>query len=110
MQGRPGLFDARLEYENRKIALEPGDTVLFFTDGISDAFSVEGESFGIERLQAACESQLGASPVGLLREVFAAVKLCTRQGPARRHGSRGVPLQRRLMQRGETCCRRNSVS
>jgi serine phosphatase RsbU (regulator of sigma subunit) len=53
--------------------LEPGDTVLFFRDGISYAFSVEGESFGIERLQAACESQLGASPVGLLREVFAAV-------------------------------------
>ncbi|MEU4588738.1 PP2C family protein-serine/threonine phosphatase [Micromonospora aurantiaca (nom. illeg.)] len=31
-------------------ALEPGDNVLFYTDGITEARSVEGEPFGVDRL------------------------------------------------------------
>ncbi len=69
----PGLF-AAANYETLTLRLQPGDAVLFCTDGITDAFDREGEQFGIERLQELCDSQRRASPTGLLRRVFAAVE------------------------------------
>jgi phosphoserine phosphatase RsbU/P len=69
----PGLFAPTVPYETSRIAIEPGDFVLFCTDGITDAFNTEGESFGIERLQAICETQVCDSPVELLGQIFAAV-------------------------------------
>ena len=46
----PGLF-AAANYETLTLRLLAGDSVLFCTDGISDAFSRKEEQFGIERLQ-----------------------------------------------------------
>ncbi len=68
----PGLFPATY-YETQTMRLEPGDSVLFCTDGITDAFDCVGEQFGIERLQAICEAERPDSPTQLLRRVFAAV-------------------------------------
>src|SRR5271170_5508100 len=70
----PGLFDPGVTYENSKLLLEPNDSVLFFTDGLTDAFDTEGESLGIERLQALCESPFHGSPMELLSQIFAAVE------------------------------------
>ncbi|MBW3613732.1 MAG: serine/threonine-protein phosphatase [Actinobacteria bacterium] len=36
--------------EVAQVSLEPGDSVLFFTDGVTDARSPEGEAFGRQRL------------------------------------------------------------
>jgi sigma-B regulation protein RsbU (phosphoserine phosphatase) len=71
----PGLFDLSVDYETQKITVEPGDSVLFFTDGISDAFSTDGESFGIERLQMVCEAYRDSSPPELLGHVFSEIDL-----------------------------------
>jgi phosphoserine phosphatase RsbU/P len=49
------------------------ETVLFFSDGLSDAFDTTGDSFGIERLQAVCEQQRRSSPTELLEEILSAV-------------------------------------
>ena len=70
----PGLFDPGVTYQTSQLILEPDDSVLFFTDGISDAFDIEGESFGIERLQAICETQVFGSPTELLGQIFSAVE------------------------------------
>jgi sigma-B regulation protein RsbU (phosphoserine phosphatase) len=70
----PGLFDPAVTYETVKITLEPGDSVLFLTDGIPDAFDIEGESFGTDRLQAICETSTHGSPAGLLGQIFSAVE------------------------------------
>jgi len=51
----PGLFRAT-SYDSVSLRLEPGDSVLFCTDGITDAFDCEGEQFGIERLQGLCDA------------------------------------------------------
>ena len=51
-----------------------GDSVLFFTDGISDAFNTEGESFGLERLQRVCAAYPQSPPPELLGRVFAEVE------------------------------------
>lgn len=50
--GGPGLgivTDAR--YEERSQILNLGDTIVFYTDGITEARSPEGEMFGLERLE-----------------------------------------------------------
>lgn len=69
----PGLFDPSVVYETSNLTLAPGDSVLFFTDGLSDAFDTDGESFSIERLQAVCEEGNRKSPTELLEEIFSAV-------------------------------------
>ena len=42
-----------VEYPTFTVRLLPGDTLLAYTDGATDAFSPQGEQFGPERLQAA---------------------------------------------------------
>ena len=51
-----GLFpDA--EYEEFTLSTQPGDMIVFFSDGIVDAVNAEGEMFGEERLKQLLESQ-----------------------------------------------------
>jgi len=69
----PGLFP-EAEYETATLALKPGDSVLFCTDGITDAFNIWDESFGISRVQALCEHAVRIPPSELLRRIFAAVE------------------------------------
>jgi sigma-B regulation protein RsbU (phosphoserine phosphatase) len=69
----PGLFPAA-SYESTSIHLRPGDSMLFCTDGLTDATSGDGEHFGIERLhQLCCEAQ-SDRPAELLQKLFAAVE------------------------------------
>jgi serine phosphatase RsbU (regulator of sigma subunit) len=70
----PGLF-AATTYETLTLRLQPGDSVLFCTDGITtDAFNRNGEQFGIEQLQKLSDAEPTASPNELLARVFAAVE------------------------------------
>ena len=69
----PGLFPAT-SYDSLSLRLEPVDSVLFCTDGITDAFDCAGEQFGIERLQGLCDAGPPASPSELRGRVFAAVE------------------------------------
>jgi sigma-B regulation protein RsbU (phosphoserine phosphatase) len=44
-----GMFPGA-EYDQMRLQLEPGDLVVFFSDGITDAVNSRGEQFGEERL------------------------------------------------------------
>ena len=44
-------------FQDRDITLQPGDTVIFYTDGITEAMSPTGDLFGEERLLEAIKSQ-----------------------------------------------------
>ena len=46
-----GLFPV-VEYEKVEITLGPGDLVLLYTDGITEAANPKGDEFGLDRLQA----------------------------------------------------------
>src|ERR1700736_4938214 len=72
----PGLFP-EAEYETATLTLQPGDSVLFCTDGITDAFNIKNESFGISRVQDLCEHAARIPPSELLRRIFAAVETFT---------------------------------
>ena len=39
-------------YAERSVAIDPGDTILFFTDGITEAMAPGGEEYGMDRLIA----------------------------------------------------------
>ena len=40
------------EYQEHTITLDPGDTVIFYTDGVTEAVNETGDEFGMERLAA----------------------------------------------------------
>ena len=60
-------------YEEGAVELAPGDTVLLYTDGVTEAANPSGETFGAARLLEWAARQAGASPsqirTGLLRAV-----------------------------------------
>src|ERR1700674_1416657 len=68
----PGLF-ATAQYETSTLRLEPGDSVFFCTDGITEAFDMRGDQFGTEQLTALCASHWD-NPAALLDCLFSAVQ------------------------------------
>lgn len=76
-----GLF-AGAEYERYSVELQPGDAVLFCTDGVLEARNAEGEDFGLERVLELCEGNATASPDTLLDRLFADVDAFAGDGPA----------------------------
>ena len=54
-----GLF-AEAAYDEGHIDLHPGDVVVAFTDGVTDALNPEGEEFGEERLKEVLRGAVGA--------------------------------------------------
>lgn len=63
-----GLF-AEWECETRRIALGPGDLLVVYTDGVTEANDARGEEFGEERLVDVVKANRVAGPDGLLRKI-----------------------------------------
>jgi serine phosphatase RsbU (regulator of sigma subunit) len=63
-----------LPMEDRSITLENDDLLLLYTDGLTEAFSPKGESFGEERLQKVLEKAGGVNVREVLDEVEASVR------------------------------------
>jgi sigma-B regulation protein RsbU (phosphoserine phosphatase) len=63
----------RPAYEEMVVQLRPGDRVLFYTDGLTEAENLEGEQLGVERLltglAASCDEPLAESLDSLLDTV-----------------------------------------
>lgn len=74
LQGIPAGMFAESEYEEREGKLEPGDALLFVSDGITDAMDCMEELFGMERLLETCEKERGMRPRELLSAIFTAVE------------------------------------
>jgi sigma-B regulation protein RsbU (phosphoserine phosphatase) len=53
-------------YEERPIAIRPGDTLVFYTDGISEAETEDGEQFGTTRIQESVRRRQGQSAKDVL--------------------------------------------
>jgi sigma-B regulation protein RsbU (phosphoserine phosphatase) len=69
----PGLFP-NIEYEEYTLRLEPGDTLLFCTDGLTDARNMYEKEFDLHGVREVCERHRGAHAVELLNRMFAAIQ------------------------------------
>ena len=54
--------------------LEPGDTLVVFSDGISEAQSPDGEEYGDDRLIACLEANRGAAPAAMREALLASAR------------------------------------
>jgi serine phosphatase RsbU (regulator of sigma subunit)/putative methionine-R-sulfoxide reductase with GAF domain len=55
--------------EERRIELKPGDGLLLYTDGLSEAFSTAGDMFGEERIIAALQAGQAKSAERILQRI-----------------------------------------
>lgn len=67
-----GLFQD-VVYEDRQLQLKPGETVVFYSDGISEAMNREDAEFGTERLLRTIEKHCNLDPAALKDILFEAV-------------------------------------
>ena len=72
VQRLPLGIDANVQYDEHVQELHPGDQVLFYTDGITEATDPEGRQFGLERLDRVL-TQCSLNATDLIRSVVSAV-------------------------------------
>jgi phosphoserine phosphatase RsbU/P len=60
-------------YEERPVAIAPGDVIVLYTDGVSEAENEHGEQFGVERLERIVRENPTHTARELMQDVVAAV-------------------------------------
>jgi serine phosphatase RsbU (regulator of sigma subunit) len=68
-----GIF-TNIELEERKIDMAPGDLLVFYTDGVTEARNAEGRLFGEARLQTTVTANSDASAEQVMQAILDAVK------------------------------------
>ena len=75
-----------LEYSQDSFQVAPGDTVFFYSDGVSEAMNENGEEFGVDRMAAVLANTATSSPDrSKQRYVRKRSFLCRRHSSVRRH-------------------------
>jgi sigma-B regulation protein RsbU (phosphoserine phosphatase) len=74
LAGLPLGVDGDTEYDEKSVPIEPGTSVVFYTDGVVEAFNKEGELFGFERLMALLEASRDMEPKDLVHHVVQTVE------------------------------------
>jgi phosphoserine phosphatase RsbU/P len=68
-----GLFPFAT-YEQETLQLAPGDSLMVFSDGVSEALNVGGDEFGDPRIEETIVARRGEEPTVVLQALLAAVK------------------------------------
>ena len=63
-----GLLEC--DYEETSVRMEPGDSILMFTDGATDAENPAGKMFGSERLAKAFSESSGSDVAGAVSNII----------------------------------------
>jgi serine phosphatase RsbU (regulator of sigma subunit) len=75
-----GVMDG-IEIEEREVCLRPGDYLLCYTDGVTEAFSVSGEAYGNQRLFDVVSSKNFARSKELLDEIENSINMFIEGAP-----------------------------
>ncbi|MDJ0753434.1 MAG: SpoIIE family protein phosphatase [Ardenticatenaceae bacterium] len=68
-----GVFH-EAEFVTHEVSFAPGDVVLFFTDGVSEATNGNFDEFGVERLVLSAAESRSSHPSVIVSEVLGAIK------------------------------------
>jgi phosphoserine phosphatase RsbU/P len=68
-----GLFE-HAAFEEETLSLSPGDFVLAFSDGVTEAMNAAGEEFGDDRLAACIERDRARAPHAIVDALFAELR------------------------------------
>lgn len=71
----------KAEFNSASVALEPGDTLLAYSDGVLECLNAAGEEFGMERLAETLRRARQPSPHSTLMVVLAALQDFANGGP-----------------------------
>jgi sigma-B regulation protein RsbU (phosphoserine phosphatase) len=71
-----GMFGG-ITLKEREIGIMPGDLLLLYTDGVTEAMDASGQPFGEERLRTLLAAQAGVGAQEALEAVVEAVEACT---------------------------------
>ena len=63
------------QYEESSVILDPGDTIVLYTDGVTEAMNAEGEEFGLDRLRDLFANVPPRNPKETNAAIFEAVRV-----------------------------------
>ena len=66
-------IDEHTTFHEKKMVVSPGDVLLLYTDGITEAANNEGERFGLERLEQLLRERAHESALRLLDHLISSV-------------------------------------
>jgi len=67
-------FEPGLEFERSELKLRPGDALMLYTDGVSEAFNPQADLYGNERLLADAGGLVGQSAPGITTGLLGKVR------------------------------------
>ena len=73
----PGLFPG-VSYDEYSLQIEHGDSLLFCSDGLTEARNVTDDEFEVEGLARVCALNANAAPLDLLEQVLGVVQTFSR--------------------------------
>ena len=68
-----GVFE-NSKYEERPLGLAPGDIMVFYTDGVTEAENRQEEEFGMERLKQVIEDSYRSNAGRIQEEIYGAAR------------------------------------
>jgi sigma-B regulation protein RsbU (phosphoserine phosphatase) len=68
-----GLFDSA-SFDEETVTMQPGDLIVCFSDGVTEAMNPEGAEYGDDRLIACATGHLGKPPQEVLDAILTDVK------------------------------------
>ena len=68
-----GLFEGA-PYDEETVSLAPGDWLIVFSDGVSEALSAAGDEYGEARIVTVVQQNAAAEPQQMLEAIFADVR------------------------------------
>jgi sigma-B regulation protein RsbU (phosphoserine phosphatase) len=67
-----GIFPSWI-YEEGMVQLRPGDLIIAYTDGVTEALNPAGEEWGVERLRKAADERAAQCPGDIVCAIFASM-------------------------------------
>lgn len=80
--GLPLGIMAGAEYEAGEMQLNPGEALVVYSDGVSEAVNLREEEFGMDRLSEVIKNNLKSSAAGIRDKVESALSTFTETAPA----------------------------